>query len=67
MYKMKIPYYVRKTRKNTCYRVKNKTTKRVFSKCTTKEKGQRQKGYLATFLKNKLGHAGFNRLFPQPH
>lgn len=59
----KPPYAVRKTKKSHCYRVKNKTTKRVFSKCTTKEKGLRQQGYLETFLKNKLGEARYNQLF----
>lgn len=49
------PYYARKSRKNACYRVKNKTTRRVFSKCTTKEKGKRQLGYLTTYLEKKLG------------
>lgn len=60
----KTPYDVRKSRKNNCYRVKNKTTKRVFSKCTTKEKGLRQRGYLTTFLRNKLGNERFHLLFP---
>jgi hypothetical protein len=57
------PYRLRKSRKNSCYRVKNRTTKRVFSKCTTKEKGQRQVGYLTQFLQNKLGHQTFYELF----
>ena len=49
------PYRVRKSRKNTCYRVKNRTTRRIFSKCTTKEKGKRQVGYLQDYLRAKLG------------
>jgi hypothetical protein len=59
---MAIPYRLRKSRKKPCYRVKNRTTKRVFSKCTTKEKGKRQVGYLTTFLRNKLGDERFNEL-----
>ncbi len=54
MPKTPYPYRSRKSRKNACYRVKNKTTKRIFSKCTTKEKGKRQVGYLTTYLRNKL-------------
>lgn len=54
---IKTPYRSRKSRKNACYRVKNKTTKRIFSKCTTKEKGKRQVGYLTTYLRNKLQNA----------
>jgi hypothetical protein len=53
---MSHPYYTRKISKKPCYRVKNRTTKRIFSKCTTKEKGKRQEGYLMVFLRNKLGN-----------
>jgi len=59
------PYRLRKSRKNTCYRVKNRTTKRIFSKCTTNKKGERQiKNHLMPFLKNKLGIKKYFELFP---
>jgi len=61
------PYRVRKSRKNSCYRVKNRITKRIFSKCTTKEKGQRQiKNHLHPFLRNKLGNERYFELFREP-
>ena len=61
---MKGPYRVRKSRKNICYRVKNRVTKRIFSKCTTKEKGLRQiNNHLNPYLRNKLGQEQYNQLF----
>jgi len=59
------PYRLRKSRKNICYRVKNRKTQRIFSKCTTKKKGERQiKNHLTPFLKNKLGFKKYFELFP---
>ena len=52
---MKTPYKSRKIRNKACYQVKNKTTKRKFSFCTTREKGKRQTGYLTAWLQTRLG------------
>ena len=37
-----MPYKMRKVRGKDCYKVYNTVTKRVFAKCTTKEKATRQ-------------------------
>ncbi len=37
-----MPYTIRKVPKRNCYRVKNKKTRRVLSKCTSKSKAKKQ-------------------------
>ena len=37
-----MPYSVRKVRGKSCYRVTNKKTKRVYSKCTSLENAKKQ-------------------------
>lgn len=37
-----MPYAVRKMPNRNCYKVYNKNTKKVFSKCTSIEKAQKQ-------------------------
>lgn len=37
-----MPYTLRKMPNKKCYRVYNKTTKRVFSKCSSKNQATRQ-------------------------
>ncbi len=37
-----MPYTMRKVSKRRCYRVYNKSTKRVFAKCTSKSKAKKQ-------------------------
>ena len=37
-----MPYATRKVRNKSCYRVYNRKTKRVFSKCTTKRRANKQ-------------------------
>ena len=37
-----MPYATRKVRDKPCYRVSNKKTKRVFAKCTTKKRANKQ-------------------------
>ena len=37
-----MPYATRKVRNKSCYRVSNKKTKRVFAKCTTKKRANKQ-------------------------
>ena len=48
-----MPYKIRYLRKKKCYSVINKTTKRVFSKCTTKENANRQSRLLRAIMFNK--------------
>jgi hypothetical protein len=50
---MKFPYQIKKVTKK-CHQVWNKKTRKIFSKCTTKEKASRQKKYLKQYLKKKL-------------
>ncbi len=37
-----MPYATRKVRNKSCYRVYNRITKRVYSKCATKKRANRQ-------------------------
>ncbi len=37
-----MPYATRKVRNKSCYRVYNRRTKRVFAKCTTKTRANKQ-------------------------
>lgn len=37
-----MPYTIRKVRGRPCYRVKNRKTKRVLAKCTSKTKAKKQ-------------------------
>lgn len=37
-----MPYVIRKVRNKNCYSVKNKVSKKVHSKCTSKEKAKKQ-------------------------
>ena len=37
-----MPYTIRKVRNKSCYKVYNSNTKKIFSKCTTKKKAQKQ-------------------------
>lgn len=56
-----MPYYTRKVRNKNCYRVskkinktkKNKTKRRVFSKCTTRAKAKSQIRLLHAIENNK--------------
>jgi hypothetical protein len=46
-------YYMRKVRGQNCYSVRNRKTKRIFSKCTTKENAEKQLKILRAKLYNK--------------
>ena len=48
-----MPYTMRKVPRKNCYRVINKRTKRVLSKCSTKENAQKQIRLLRAMLYNK--------------
>ena len=48
-----MPYIMRKVPKRRCYTVKNKTTKRVMSKCTSKKKAISQMRLLRGIKFNK--------------
>ena len=48
-----MPYVMRKLSKRRCYSVKNKKTKRVMSKCTSKKKAIRQMRLLRGIKFNK--------------
>ena len=48
----KVPYNIRKTYKKNCFRVINKKTKKVFSKCTTRENAIKQDKLLRALLYN---------------
>lgn len=48
-----MPYTIRKVTKKPCYRVKNKRTKRVFAKCTSKRRAKKQLRLLRAIQYNK--------------
>jgi hypothetical protein len=48
-----MPYRLRKVRGKKCYSVSNKRTKRVFSKCTTKNNAKKQLRLLRAIIYNK--------------
>ena len=48
-----MPYSIRKIPKKNCYKVMNTKTKRVFSKCTTKENAKKQLRLLNAIEYNK--------------
>lgn len=48
-----MPYFIRKVTRKNCYTVKNKNTKRVFSKCSTKENAKKQLRLLRAIQYNK--------------
>jgi DNA polymerase III delta subunit len=58
MSKRKVPYTIRKAYKKNCFRVMNKKTKKIFSKCTSLENAIRQDKLLRALLYNK----NFNRI-----
>jgi hypothetical protein len=37
-----MPYAIRKVRNQPCYKVYNKTTKKIYAKCTTRERAEGQ-------------------------
>jgi hypothetical protein len=48
-----MPYTIRKVRGKMCYRLINKKTRKVFSKCTSKEKAKKQLTLLNAINNNK--------------
>ena len=51
-----MPYLLRKVRNKNCYRVSNKVSKHVFSKCTTMKKAKKQLRLLHAVDHNKSFH-----------
>lgn len=48
-----MPYTLQKVRGKPCYRVRNKRTKKVFSKCTTLKNAKKQMRLLRAIQFNK--------------
>lgn len=48
-----MPYATRKVRNRRCFKVYNRNTKRVFSKCTSKTKAKKQINLLRAVENNK--------------
>ena len=48
----KVPYTIRKTTRKNCFKVMNKKTCKVFSKCSTRENAIRQDKLLRALLYN---------------
>ena len=48
-----MPYSIRKVNKKPCYRVYNKKSKKVFAKCSTREKAEKQLRLLRALEFNK--------------
>jgi hypothetical protein len=47
-----MPYKIRKVNKQQCYRVYNPKTKKIYAKCTTKEKALKQIKFLMAYKNN---------------
>tara|TARA_B100000941_G_C28176904_1_gene385104 strand:+ start:111 stop:302 length:192 start_codon:yes stop_codon:yes gene_type:complete len=47
-----MPYVIRKVRKQDCYKVSNKKTKKVYAKCSTLENAKKQVRLLQAIEKN---------------
>jgi len=45
-----MPYTIRKVRNKSCFTVYNKISKRVFAKCTTKKRAEKQIRLLTSIL-----------------
>ena len=48
-----MPYRLRKVSGKNCYRITNRKTKKVFAKCTTRAKANRQLRLLRAIQNNK--------------
>jgi hypothetical protein len=48
-----MPYTLRKMPGKSCYRVRNRKTKRIFSKCTSKTRAKKQMNLLRALQYNK--------------
>lgn len=48
-----MPYAIRKVRNRSCFTVYNKNSKRVFAKCTTKKRAEKQIRLLHAIENNK--------------
>lgn len=48
-----MPYSIRKVRGKACYKVYNNKTKRVYSKCTSRENAEKQLKLLRAIEYNK--------------
>lgn len=47
-----MPYVIRKVRKQDCYKVSNKKTKKVYAKCSSLENAKKQVRLLQAIEKN---------------
>tara|TARA_Y100000389_G_C17461072_1_gene521741 strand:+ start:281 stop:511 length:231 start_codon:yes stop_codon:yes gene_type:complete len=56
-----MPYGIRKMPNRACYKVFNKNTKKVFAKCTTMEKAQKQLRLLRGLKNNPKFRSKFKR------
>jgi hypothetical protein len=48
-----MPYKIRKIKNKSCYRVYNKNSKKIFSKCTSKQNATKQLRLLRAIEYNK--------------
>lgn len=48
-----MPYAIRKVPRKSCFRVTNRKTKRVFARCTTKTRAQKQVRLLRAIENNR--------------
>jgi len=44
-----MPYKIRKVRNQSCYKVYNATTRKVYAKCATRENAEKQVRFLNAF------------------
>jgi hypothetical protein len=48
-----MPYTIRKVRNKSCFMVFNRNSKRIFAKCTTKKRAEKQIRLLSAIENNK--------------
>ena len=56
-----MPYKIRKVRNKDCYKVYNQKTKKVFAKCTTRNKAIKQERLLRAIKYSKSFRQQFQR------
>lgn len=56
-----MPYKIRKVRNKDCYKVYNQKTKKVFAKCTTRNKAKKQERLLRAIKYSKSFRQQFQR------
>ena len=57
-----MPYVIRKVYRKNCFKVMNKKTKKIYSKCATKENVKKQVRLLNAIKNNPTFRKNFNKI-----